>query len=163
FGHDDRLRIGAVAVLAEDLPPLAEAVLAAGAVVAGAVAQPRVEEDAGAGGIAARAGTVRRHHASAVGAADVGEGYLGDTAVAGKEVQVVEGGRPKRDQHLTGARLRGWRVLVAEHLGATVLVKSNRLHVASCYSFAGRGRRPAATNASNARIALKRGSRGPAG
>jgi len=28
-----------------------------------------------------------------------------------------------------------------------VLVKSNRLHVASCYSFAGRGRRPAAHRA----------------
>src|SRR5437588_568123 len=83
---------------------------------------------------AASAGTAGRQHASAIGAADVGEGYLGDAAVAGKEVQVVEGGRPKRDQHLTGAGLRGWRVLVAEHLGATVLVKSNRLHVASCYS-----------------------------
>src|SRR5207302_2034357 len=91
---------------------------------------PRMSTDS-PGRTTARAGTVGRDPASAIGAADVGEGYLGDAAVAGKEVQVVEGGRPKRDQHLTGAGLRGWRVLVAEHLGATVLVKSNRLHVAS--------------------------------
>src|SRR5439155_18755808 len=112
-----------------------QAVLAAGAVVAGTVAQPRVEEDAGAGWKAYRAGTVRRDHPGTVRAADVGEGYLRDVAVACEEVQVVEGGRPKRDEHLAAARLRGWRVLIAEHLGSAVLVKPNRLHVASCYSF----------------------------
>src|SRR2546430_2160693 len=83
-----------------------------------------------------------------VGAADVGGGHFRDAAVAGEEVQVVEGGGPKRDQDLTGARLRGWRLLVAEYLRAAVLVKSNRLHVASCYSFTRRWRRPAADRGS---------------
>src|SRR5205823_3965844 len=156
FGNHDRLRVGAVTVLAEDLPAVAQAVLAAGAVVAGAVAQPRVEEDPGTGWIACRAGTVRRDHARAVGAADVGEGDFRDVAVACEEVQVVEGGRPKRDQDLTGARLRSWRVLVAEHLGAAVLVKSNRLHVASCYSFTRLWRHPAADRGSPCGLAERK-------
>src|ERR1700674_4992113 len=74
----------------------------------------------------------------------MGERDLRHAAAAGEDVQVVEGGCPQRDQNLTGARLGGRRLLVAQHLGAAVLVEPNRLHVATCYSTTQRSRRPEA-------------------
>ena len=49
--EDHRLREGPVAVLAEDLPAVTQRVLATGAVVAGAITQPGVEEDPAADGV----------------------------------------------------------------------------------------------------------------
>src|SRR4029077_4158123 len=106
FRHDDRLREGTVAMLAEGLPPVAEAMLAAGAIIAGAVAQPRVKEDASPDRIPSRAGTVRRQDAGARDTADVGERDLWYAAAAREDIQVIQGRRPKRDQHLTRGRLR---------------------------------------------------------
>ena len=141
--HDNRLGEGAIAVLAEDVMAVAEAVLALGAVIAGSVTQPRVEKDPGPDGVLGGARAIRRHDARPIGAADVGEGHSRDHPGAGEQVQVVDGRRPQFDQHLAGAWLRGRHILVAEHLRPAVLVKSHRLHVASCYSLTGRWRRPA--------------------
>ena len=115
-------------MLTKNFPRIAEAVLAAGAIVAGAVAQSGVEEHAGAHRVPAGAGTVRRHHAGAVGPADMGERDLWDGAVTGEQIHMVERRRPERDQHLAGPRLRRRRVLVAQHLRPPVPVESNRFH-----------------------------------
>src|SRR5207237_3061825 len=82
--HRKGLGEAAVAMFAEDLPPVAEAVLAAGAVVAGAITEARVEEDAGPDGVAARPMAVGRDHAGAIGPADMGQRHPGDGAVSGK-------------------------------------------------------------------------------
>src|SRR6202030_1831574 len=71
LGHDDCLGIGAVPMFAQDLPAIAEAVLAPDAVLANPVAEPWVEEHAGADGVAGCTRAVGQHHPGAISAADV--------------------------------------------------------------------------------------------
>ena len=126
--HRKGLGKAAIPVFAEDFPAVAEAVLAAGAVIAGAVAQAGVEEHARANRVAARAGTIGGDHAGAVGAADMGQGDFGDGAVTGEQIEMVERCRPKRDQHLPGPGLGARDLLVTKHLWSAVLMKSHRFH-----------------------------------